>query len=146
MKEPLTFKPRTCPICGRQFMPHCGSHKYCTKECARRAKRERAVKRYRQHPKKYAASIRKWHYRHRYGCTLNDYNRLFRRQQGCCAVCGRHRSLFGQHLDVDHNHKTGKIRGLLCNGCNRYVGRVEKNLQWKTKKAILVKVYLDLYQ
>lgn len=59
----------------------------------------------------------------RYGMSLDDYDRLFARQRGRCAICsttkggGR-----GPHLHVDHCHDSGRIRGLLCNNCNRGLG------------------------
>lgn len=41
-----------------------------------------------------------------------------------CAICQKPRSAFKKRLSVDHNHKTGKIRGLLCYSCNKFrVGR-----------------------
>jgi Recombination endonuclease VII len=45
-------------------------------------------------------------------------------QKGCCAICKRHESTFAKRLAVDHNHKTGRVRGLLCFRCNKFlVGR-----------------------
>lgn len=60
----------------------------------------------------------------RYGITQEDYNRLFAAQKGLCAICERppHK---GKNLSVDHDHKTGRVRGLLCTGCNVFLGRVE---------------------
>lgn len=41
-----------------------------------------------------------------------------------CALCNKHRSAFTKNLSIDHNHKTNKIRGLLCYRCNKFlVGR-----------------------
>lgn len=41
-----------------------------------------------------------------------------------CAICSRPRSYFKNRLSLDHNHKTGQIRGLLCFFCNKFrVGR-----------------------
>lgn len=41
-----------------------------------------------------------------------------------CAICGKHESQFTRRLSVDHNHATGKVRGLLCFRCNKFlVGR-----------------------
>jgi hypothetical protein len=61
-----------------------------------------------------------------YGITLKEYNLLFKNQEGCCAICEKHLSeLNDKHkksLCVDHNHKTGFIRGLLCDKCNRGIG------------------------
>jgi hypothetical protein len=45
-------------------------------------------------------------------------------QHGCCAICHKHESQFTNRLAVDHNHRTGVVRGLLCYYCNkRRVGR-----------------------
>ncbi|MFI1796374.1 endonuclease VII domain-containing protein [Streptomyces sp. NPDC020379] len=50
-----------------------------------------------------------------YGLQAGDYDRLFELQGGRCAVCGGTRR---QRLSVDHDHKTGLVRGLLCRMCN----------------------------
>jgi Recombination endonuclease VII len=58
-----------------------------------------------------------------YGLTVDQYNELMRAQEGCCKICKSHYS--DQHhgtLCVDHNHKTGQVRGLLCGSCNRALG------------------------
>lgn len=47
--------------------------------------------------------------------------KLYKEQDGCCAVCGRSAEEVGT-LRLDHCHATGKIRGLLCNGCNMGLG------------------------
>ena len=56
----------------------------------------------------------------RYGITVEEYDRMFAEQDGKCAICGvkveKHR------LCVDHDHATGKVRGLLCRLCNRHLG------------------------
>jgi len=45
-------------------------------------------------------------------------------QNACCALCQRPESTFVNRLAVDHNHRTGKVRGLLCYRCNKFqVGR-----------------------
>jgi len=51
-------------------------------------------------------------------------------QNGLCAICGKppsRRNVKEMLLHVDHNHKTGKIRGLLCNSCNRGIGLLGDN-------------------
>lgn len=57
-----------------------------------------------------------------YGITIDDYNRMFEEQNGCCAICGIHQSEFKTRFHIDYNHETGKIRGLLCNKCNQGLG------------------------
>lgn len=69
------------------------------------------------------------------GCTIEQYEQLYTKQNGCCAICGTtigHKSKNGHsaRLAVDHCHTTGKIRGLLCGNCNRGIGCLgEENLQ-----------------
>ena len=53
-----------------------------------------------------------------------DYNGMFVKQQGCCAICGIHQSALGKALAVDHNHITLKVRGLLCSKCNLGIGNL----------------------
>ena len=66
-----------------------------------------------------------------YGITVEDYNRMLAEQGGGCAMCGATDPNVGSRtykknvrtvFDVDHCHKTGKVRGLLCTRCNRLVG------------------------
>lgn len=57
----------------------------------------------------------------KYGLTLEIYDHLIEEQGFLCIICRKTQN-FGQHLCVDHCHNTGKIRGLLCNACNRALG------------------------
>jgi hypothetical protein len=43
-------------------------------------------------------------------------------QDGCCAICGRPESALEEPLEIDHDEKTGVVRGLLCGRCNRAIG------------------------
>lgn len=47
-----------------------------------------------------------------------EYDRLVAKQNGCCASCGEQTDA----LVVDHDHSTGKVRGLLCHPCNKALG------------------------
>jgi hypothetical protein len=53
----------------------------------------------------------------RYGITLEEYEKMLEAQGGHCAMCKRTRYK-NRRLAVDHNHTTGAIRGILCDGCN----------------------------
>lgn len=56
----------------------------------------------------------------RFGITEDDYHRMEHEQEGMCAICdGGGRML---HLVVDHDHRTGAVRGLLCRNCNAALG------------------------
>jgi NMD protein affecting ribosome stability and mRNA decay len=52
-----------------------------------------------------------------YGLTRTAYENLVAKHKGRCAICNRARK-----LHIDHNHKTGNVRGLLCADCNRGLG------------------------
>lgn len=59
------------------------------------------------------------------GMTPEDEARLLDAQAGCCAVCKRDGKLFGRAFHMDHDHATGRARGLLCGRCNQVLGRCE---------------------
>ena len=61
----------------------------------------------------------------RYGITLAEYDTMLEQQGGCCKVCGTADSGGKGRFHVDHNHTTGKVRGLLCNGCNIGIGHLK---------------------
>ncbi len=63
-----------------------------------------------------------------YGITLKEYYELLQKQDNKCAICGRHESKFDKLLSVDHDHKTGKVRGILCNTCNTSLGGFQDDL------------------
>lgn len=60
--------------------------------------------------------------RNQYGITLEDYNNMLEAQDYKCAICGNEDEVEGRRLAIDHCHKTGKVRGLLCGKCNRGLG------------------------
>lgn len=69
-------------------------------------------------------SSREYHLRTKYGITVEQYAELLDKQGGGCAVCGKTPGEEGRNLAVDHDHKTGEIRGILCTYCNhRLVGK-----------------------
>lgn len=67
----------------------------------------------------------------RYGISVEEYQRLFDEQNGVCAICGQPETKIYKgtmaRLAVDHDHETGTIRGLLCNGCNTGLGHFKDN-------------------
>lgn len=67
-----------------------------------------------------------------YGITLQEYENLLAKQNGVCAICGGKETTksndgFPRRMPVDHDHATGKIRGLLCTQCNRGLGMFGEN-------------------
>lgn len=51
-----------------------------------------------------------------YGITDEQYVSMWKEQKGKCKLCGK--DIGEAYLDVDHDHQTGRVRGLLCRGCN----------------------------
>lgn len=67
------------------------------------------------------------YYRRKYGLTLRQYEEMRRRQKNRCKICRRPPKKHRRH-NVDHDHKTGRVRGLLCFVCNhRLLGRGLEN-------------------
>ena len=76
----------------------------------------------------------------RYGITLADYMLLSLLQDGKCAICGAKdgdgvENNGSKSLSVDHDHKDGTVRGLLCNNCNRGVGSLMDSPELLRKAA-----------
>lgn len=65
----------------------------------------------------------------RYGLTIERYNQLLETQKEKCAIC-LGISKIGRKLNIDHNHKTGEVRGLLCDKCNFALGHFKDNKEY----------------
>jgi Recombination endonuclease VII len=83
--------------------------------------RERELARKRRHRAAHKEELSDYNLRRRYGICLADYQALLARQGGRCATC-RRKPKPKCPLQVDHCHKTGQVRGLLCNRCNTMLG------------------------
>lgn len=98
-----------CPRCGSPVPPDRGGV-YCSKNCSQLAWNERTG----------------YHRQYKYGLTQEQYEAMLAEQDGRCAICrspdwpGKDR-----RPHVDHCHKTGKIRALLCGKCNNGLGNYD---------------------
>lgn len=81
----------------------------------------------------------------KYGITIDQYNALFEIQKGCCAICGLHQENFKKKLYTDHNHETGKVRGLLCVNCNMLIGHAREKHDILLKSVEYLKTH-ELYR
>lgn len=68
-----------------------------------------------------------------YGITLKDYNLLLEKQNHKCAICESDNAGGRGVFHVDHDHETGKIRGLLCHKCNTGIGLLDDNIKILSK-------------
>lgn len=113
---------------------------------------------YAKNKEKSAEKSRKWHeknigkkrdkhLRKTYGISLVEYAKMVCDQNGLCLICnnpptgsGRYEELF-----VDHDHATGRVRGLLCHGCNTALGMVKENTNTLSDMIDYIKYFKDLF-
>ena len=75
-----------------------------------------------------------------YGLSVDEYHSLLIKANNCCTICGKGNSK--KRLSVDHDHSTGKVRGMLCDKCNRGLGHFndDPKLLQKAVKYLMVGV------
>jgi hypothetical protein len=141
---------KTCPGCNTIFKnPNVAHQKYCSRECAGRSKAVTLTKLYDKVCRtcKKSFTTTSWsrfycddacfnrspaHFRNqkdsymrkRYGITIREYEQLYIKQKGTCAICHQKCST-GMNLAVDHCHDTKEVRGLLCTNCNTAIGSLK---------------------
>ena len=76
------------------------------------------------------------HLQSKYAMTIDEYDERFALQNGLYAICLQPDF---RRLSVDHNHVTGKVRGLLCNKCNHYLWALEQPVWTKQAQDYLKK-------
>lgn len=121
-----TFKVKICAHCGSNFNYKSSKKKYCNKSCA--ASAYHLVHRDRRKLKSKAQrlanprKIKDRKLKDRYGISIEQYEEMVNNQAGRCKICHAEAK-----LHVDHDHVSGHVRGLLCNGCNRGIGYFSEN-------------------
>jgi hypothetical protein len=100
--------------------------------------RERYNAKQRAYKQSHRAEQREEHLRRTFNLTQADYERMLAEQGGACAICGR-KPRPSKHLHVDHDHDTGRVRGLLCFSCNVGVG----NFHHDMSRLARARDYLD---
>jgi hypothetical protein len=117
LPNPSGGEERTCRTCDSVFLTRAAAggrrQLYCSDGCFRIS-----------YNRENRAKIEDGRLRHDFGITLGDYLRILDLQGGRCVICRRPPT--GNRLAVDHDHATGRVRGLLCAPCNRHVGYLEK--------------------
>ena len=131
---------KPCEHCKKMFKPYRPTQRWCSKHCQRRNKeRVQWERKYRKknqkklndyncnYARKHRAVSYKWYLKNAYDLTTEQYQEMFKKQNGVCAICKKPETRKGRNsaillLSVDHNHKTKKVRGLLCQECNLLLG------------------------
>jgi uncharacterized protein YaiL (DUF2058 family) len=120
---------------GRKYREnHLEERREASRLCARRIRKER--------PQEVHAQARQSLLFTKYGMTVSDYDRMFEQQKGVCAICGKeqtHSPVHNGYLCIDHDHVTGKNRGLLCRKCNIALGHVDDNVEVLEKMIAYIK-------
>lgn len=105
----------------------------------------RAVKWQTKNPERKKELCDRWHRDHphhhllkSYGVTPEEYERRFSEQNGLCAIC----KLNLPKLAIDHDHRTGKVRGLLCRKCNAGIGMLGDSFERLLKAASYLRKHL----
>ena len=83
---------------------------------------KRYKKAHKKRKERWVGKRAEWNLIKKHGITFKDYNMLLEKQEGKCAICDTHQKNLKRRLVVDHDHKTDKIRGLLCYSCNSGLG------------------------
>ena len=83
-----------------------------------------------QKTEKYKSMHKSIKLKNRYNLTIEDRNEMFNKQNGLCAICFINKAIY-----IDHDHVTGKVRALLCRGCNLGIGFLKDNVTILTSAA-----------
>ena len=86
----------------------------------------------------------------KYNLSYEQYLEMYNDQKGLCKICKIEIGLAGSDKNknkwtdacVDHNHTSGKVRGLLCRSCNTAIGHLKENLDSIKQTAIYLESYL----
>jgi len=87
---------------------------------------ERFRERRREWDKNHPEVKRAYWITHNYNITIDEWNGLYERQKGLCAICSEV-LIIGRKTVVDHCHDTNKVRGILCRKCNTGIGMLSDN-------------------
>ncbi len=112
---------------------------YRCKECDNKARQKWSA----NNPERSHLSQRQRNLKHRFGVDLEWYEKQFKKQNYSCAICEtKTNKTVGDrqfwNFSVDHCHDSGKIRGILCNNCNRALGLFQDNPELLKKAASYV--------
>ena len=116
------MKTKICVRCGKKLVKATNAQKYC-KQCAKELQKKHIKNWSKKNKERLAKYYRKYNLENRYNLTLEQWQQMYDKQNGCCAICEQPEVNRG--LSVDHKHSDGKVRALLCNKCNHLVGIIE---------------------
>jgi predicted nucleic acid-binding Zn ribbon protein len=108
------FKRKSCRYCEKEFQPTAPSQLYCCDKCTEHGVIQR-------------------HYKKSYGLKYKEVIAMREKQDNVCAICKTSGFMMNDRvksaLNVDHDHKTGLVRGMLCHNCNRALGLFQDDIE-----------------
>lgn len=123
---------KICPVCETEFIPKSPRHqkqKHCSVKCCRKFYARNNPEKIKQSREKYRQNNPEASFianlKHKYGLTVEEHQALFKKAEYSCMICKQPRN----KLCVDHNHETGKVRGILCHNCNAALGLLDENIE-----------------
>lgn len=87
--------------------------------------KQKNKQRYKENREQILAQCRDYHLRSKYGINSSQYEQMLQDQNNQCKICLC--DLSNTRIDVDHDHNTGEVRGLLCHNCNSLLGHAKDN-------------------
>ena len=144
----------SCIVCNKLFNQTSTRNNYCSRICSKKEKFKRlkiSRDRWRKNNKEKASLSNKRYWRDvgrkrllkKYNLTEESLNELYKFQDYKCAICGSFIEPFSENKltmsNIDHNHDTEKVRGLLCQKCNQGLGLFKDSAKILRKAA----EYLD---
>jgi len=103
----------------------------------RKTHKEQTKNSYKKYQKTHKEKIREYCIKHKYNLTKLDFNNLLLAQNNRCAICNESLDLTNtRNIHIDHNHKTKKIRGILCQKCNQAIGLLRDNPEYAYNASI----------
>jgi len=113
--------------------------KQCVAHSTTKEWRKNNPERKKQLDKKWKAankeSVKNQHLKSKYGISIEEYNKMLIAQEFCCSICESSFSSFKAAPAVDHCHKSGAVRELLCSNCNSLLGFAKEN-EYTLQKAL----------
>jgi hypothetical protein len=89
---------------------------------------------------KYRIKEKNYNLKKNYGINIDQYNEMLKKQKNKCAIChNEFKPMKNTH--VDHNHITGKVRGLLCTKCNSSIGYLNDDIKLLKEAIKYLKKY-----
>lgn len=118
----LTESYKRCPKCGEE-KPLTSFHRSKRRKDGRQSTCADCMKIMRRTTQRGSDLKRK------FGITVDQYDSILLSQNNGCAICGDSKNRGGNRLAVDHDHDTGRVRGLLCHRCNTAIGLFSDDIE-----------------